>query len=63
MGKNLIQKDYLKKFLIHNRTSTRNIFLAPLFFVSASLYIVTTITIYLFTDIRQFDSIEEVSES
>ncbi len=35
----------------------------PLFFVSASLYITTTVTFYLFTNIRQLDSIETVSES
>jgi MFS family permease len=35
----------------------------PLFFVSASLYITTTVTIYLFTNIRQLDSIKNVSES
>ena len=35
----------------------------PLFFVSASLYITTTVTIYAFTNIRHLDSIEAVSES
>jgi len=35
----------------------------PLFFVSASLYITTTVTIYVFTNIRQLDSIKDVSES
>ncbi|MFX1569319.1 MAG: MFS transporter [Promethearchaeota archaeon] len=35
----------------------------PLFFVSASLYITTTVTIYFFTNIRHLDSIETVSES
>ncbi|MFW9818634.1 MAG: MFS transporter [Candidatus Thorarchaeota archaeon] len=34
-----------------------------LFFVSASLYILTTIFIFLFTNLRKLDSIKEVSES
>lgn len=34
-----------------------------LFFISASLYILTAIMIFLFSDIRKLDSIKEVSES
>ena len=34
-----------------------------LFYVSAGLYIMTTVSIYLLTNIRQLDSIEAVSES
>lgn len=37
--------------------------LGPLFFVSASLYLTTTVTFYIFTNIRQLDSIKAVSES
>ncbi len=37
--------------------------IGPLFFISASLYIMTTIMIFLFTNLRKLDSLKEVSES
>ncbi|MFX0004703.1 MAG: MFS transporter [Candidatus Hodarchaeota archaeon] len=35
----------------------------PLFFISASLYIMTAVSFFLFTNIRKLDSIKEVRES
>ena len=37
--------------------------IGPLFFISASLYILTTVMIFFLTNLRKLDSIKEVSES